>query len=255
MKLFSTLLLGLLLVYIISAQIRTDKEVDGLKGEVKSVRLERTEIFQREGKPVEKARILQSVITYDEKGNKIEELRYNFNGSLAEKMVFARDDKGNQTKIIYKPDGTIDSKWVYNFDASGKMTGGAQYNSDGVLRLKMVRNFDARGKLIEGAMYAADGSLMNKTLFKYYAEGKQTEDAVYNASGTLMQKYMRSDIGDTVVLYDNDGEIRYKAISQSPSLELDSQGNWIKRSTLRTVTQGDKAEGVIEVVYRTIIYY
>lgn len=239
----------------LSAQIRTDKETDGLKGRVKSVSLERATISRRDGQSAETTRILLSVTTYDEKGNRVEEVRYNSNGSLAEKTTFARDENGNQTTTRYKADGTMSAKWVSTFDASGKMTSGAQYAPDGSLRLKMVRKFDANGKLIEGAMYNADGSLMNKTLFKYDAEGQQAEDTVYDASGVLMQKYIRSNTGDTVTLYDKNGAISYKSVSQSSSLEFDSHENWIKRTTPRTITQGEKVEEEIEVAYRAIIYY
>jgi hypothetical protein len=254
-NLLGMLLFSLSLACTASAQARVDRETDGLKGRVKSVRVERSKVRKRDGRTFEESKRLQSVATYDEKGNKLEEVGYNSDGAVTWKRVFARDDKGNRTETTYKADGTIDAKWVTTYDASGKMTGSAQYAADGSLRHKSVREFDANGKLITGAIYDANGSLMNKTFFSYDAKGPQARDALYNADGTLVQELVRTDTGYTVVLYDSDGSVRYKSFDQLPSSELDSNGNWIKQTTLRTILQGGKPEETEEVTYRTIIYY
>jgi antitoxin component YwqK of YwqJK toxin-antitoxin module len=254
-KLLGMMLFSLLSIQVMNAQARVEREIDGLRGAVKSARIERTEISQIEGRSVEKPRVLESLITYDEKGNKIEELRYDYKGSLAEKMVFSRDDKGRQVKISYKPDGKMESKWVFTFDDKGKLTGGTAYNPDGTVKLKMERIFDASGRLIEASMHNPDGSLMNKTLFKYDAEGKPTEQAVYDAVGELMQRSVWSKAGNDDELYDNNGGVRYKSVSQPPTFEFDSHENWIKRSWARTESRGDKTTEVVIVLYRTISYY
>jgi len=142
----------------INAQTKSDLEKEGFKGRVKSARYEIAELLQLVGQTVQRYKLLKSVIIYDEKGNRIEELRYNSNGSLFERMVFTHDDKGNQTNTIYKADGTVDSKWVYNYDPSGRITKGSWYNADGTLRLKIVKTYDDKGEIIEDAMYNADGS-------------------------------------------------------------------------------------------------
>lgn len=249
------LLLSLTLASFVNAQTLLDREMDGLKGKVKSVRVERASVLKRAGQLVEGARVLQSETTYDEKGNRLEEVRYSRNGAVEERVVSGRDENGNQTKTNYKPDGTIVSKWVYTYDAKGKMMGGAQYAADGTLQMKMVREYGADGKAISGAMYDANGALMNKTLFSYDEKGKQKKDVLYNAAGALMQEYARSAEGDTVVLYDNNGTIRLKSVSQAPAFEYDASGNWIKESISRTDTHGDKTAETIEVAYRTITYY
>ena len=253
-KVLGVLLLSLSLASFTSAQTMTDRETDGLKGKVKSVRVESAHVSKRDGQAFESSRRLQSEATYDEKGNKLEEIRYNSRGAIEERVVSGRDEKGHPTKTQYKADGTIASKWVFNYDAKGKMTGGAQYAADGTLQLKMVREFDANGKFISGAMYDVNGALMNKTVSVYDAQGKQAKDTVYNAAGALLQELVRAGGVDTVTMYDSDGTIRYKAVSQSPAVESDSNGNWIKRSTPMTTTQRGKTEEGIEVVYRTITY-
>lgn len=252
-NLLGVLMLNLLSFSTIHAQIKTDLEIEGLKGPVKSVRFERAEILQ--GDNVERARWLVSVTTYDEKGNRLEELKYNANGALLKKMVFTRDDKGNQMKIIYKADGTIDSKWIYNYDSRGKMTNGTWYDPDGTLRLKIVKTYDANGKLIEDAMYNADGSTKYKTIFTYDAKGNRVSDTAYSDTGAVANKSVWSKSGGDVTLYNNDGTIWYRASSQAPTLEYDPYGNWTKWSTPKKETRGSKAEEIIEVLYRTYSYY
>jgi hypothetical protein len=253
-NLIGVTLSSLLLFSAINAQTKTDLEIEGLKGHVQSVRFERAELLQGVSKPVEKWRFLESVTTYDEQGYRIEELRYKSDCSLFEKMVFTRDDKGNQTKIVYKADGAVDSKWIYDYDSRGRMISGSWFNPDGSPRLKIVKTYDASGKLIEETMCNADGSIRNKTLFTSDAEGNRVVTA-YSDTGALADKSVWSQAGGNVVLYNNDGTVWYKAVSRYPSIEYDSQGNWIKMSTPKTVIQGDKTEEVIEVAYRTYIYY
>jgi YD repeat-containing protein len=170
-------------------------------------------------------------------------------------MVFARDDQGNQITTIYRADGTLDSRWVYNYDAHGKLTCGTWSDPDGALRLKIVKIYNADGKLIEDAMYNPDGSVRYKTLFSYDARGNRVKDTAYEGSGALANKTVWSRSGGNIVLYNKDGTIRYKAISKPATLEYDSHGNWIKWSTPKTETKGPASEELIEVLYRTYAYY
>jgi len=254
-RLLVMLLFTLLLIHPAAAQKRTDRESAGLKGPVRTVRLEWAEISQQDGKAVERPRKLQFTTTYDEKGNRKEVTNYNLNGSLQDKRIYTRDGEGNLTETIYKADGTMDSKLIYTYDEKGRITGWSVYDAVGSLRRKAIGAYDAHGKPTESAIYNADGSLMNKTVHSYDAEGKQAGHAVYNAAGVLMQTYERNGTEDIVVLYNEDGTFHYRSVSKSPTSEFDSHGNWIKQSTPRSITRAGKSEEVIAVFYRRITYY
>ncbi|MBC7910110.1 MAG: hypothetical protein H7Y30_06400 [Pyrinomonadaceae bacterium] len=254
-KLFGALLFGILSIHQIGAQTITDREGQGLKGAVKSIRVERAEMVKKEDKLVERRRFLMSIFTYDEQGYRTEELSYNPDGALAGKSVISRDDKGIRTTIFYKADGTMRAKWVDSLDKDGRFQGGAHYDADGALESRSAYTYAADGKLIEAAMYNADGSLKNKTVFKHNAEGKQIGYEVYNAAGVLMQKDVQDGANKSNTMYDGNNTMTHNWIAQQPSYELDAQGNWIKKSTLQLVTRGDHTEEIVEVLYRTISYY
>jgi hypothetical protein len=252
------LLLSLFFVSQIKAQTRTDRQSDGLKGQVKSVQVERADISQVEGKAVESLKWLQSITNYDEKGNKTEELIYGHRGALLEKSVFTRDEKGTRTKIRYKADGTMISREVGRVDEQGRPLEDAYYDGTGALETKSVYTYDAQGNFQEAAMYNADGSLHNKTIFLHDATGKQTGLEVYDASGKLLQKQTETETERTVAMYGQGSSdtMQWKWAKQaSLSPELDAQGNWIKKSTPSSITRGERTEEIVEVLYRTITYY
>ena len=255
-KLFGVMSLILLLTHLTNAQAQLDREFDGLKGSVKTVRLERAEVSQRDGKAVESPRQLESVTTYDEKGNKTEALNYDYKG-ISRRSVFTRGENGNQIQTKFKPDGSVDSKWIQTYDARGRMSGGAQYNADGVLQRKSVSTYDPNGKFVDGAMYNADGSLINKTVYRYDAEGKPTGLDLYNANGVLIMKSVDTASESVATLYNDDGTVQtqFANARQSSTQEFDSHKNWIKQSTPKSVVRAGQAAESVEVLYRTITYY
>jgi hypothetical protein len=255
-KLFGAFLFSLLLIQHTGAQTGSDRESEGLKGPVKSVRLKTAEISQRDGKAFERISSLEILTTYDENGNKTEESRYS-RGSLLEKTTYARDDKGTQTKIRYQADGKMIRKSVAGFDEQGKPTGSNEYDANGVLQSKSVYTYDAQGKFLEAAIYNADGSLKNKTIFKHDAAGKQVGLEVYDASGKLLQQQSQSETENTSTVYGTEPADTRQFVNRptSDSEEFDAHGNWIKKSTPVSVNRLGVTEKIIEVIYREITYY
>jgi hypothetical protein len=255
-KTFLTLIVATLLSLSLLAQKRTgpDSKFFGLKGPVKTVRLEITDIRSRDGKSVEDRRRLISLATYDEKGNMVEEVRYNQDGSVEEKEVFIHDGFQRQKATAYKGDGTVISNTVYSYDAEGKLITWSSYKEDGALLLKGTHMYRPDGKPLEGTIYNANGSVMSKTIFKYDSNGKPVEDAVYNSAGVMFQKNVHGK-EDASILYNEDGSIGYQFVNKARTWEYDPQGNWIKQLTPSVVTRRDTKEEIVSVMYRTITYY
>ena len=61
------------LIEAVEFQIKTDREVDGFVGKVKSVKIERARLFKQSRKWQEAERVFDSVISYDEAGALIAE--------------------------------------------------------------------------------------------------------------------------------------------------------------------------------------
>jgi tetratricopeptide (TPR) repeat protein len=114
----------------VSAPTESNNRVqDGLNGPVRRVRLETAQILVKEGKPVEGRRQLRGIATYDPRGRKIDTVAYPVEGdSLTGKEQYRYDEKGNIIEMIVRDvDGSVLSKenYEYEFDSLGnwkKMT-------------------------------------------------------------------------------------------------------------------------------------
>jgi tetratricopeptide (TPR) repeat protein len=114
----------------VSAPTESDNRVqDGLNGPVRRVRLETAKILLKEGKAVEGPRQLRGVATYDPRGRKIDTVAYPVEGdSLTGKEQYRYDEKGNIIEMVVRDvDGSVLNKetYKYEFDPLGnwqKMT-------------------------------------------------------------------------------------------------------------------------------------
>ncbi|MGA9994234.1 MAG: hypothetical protein WBP93_02415 [Pyrinomonadaceae bacterium] len=255
--LLATFCFGLLLVNTASAQIRVDRDIAGLKGPVKTVRVEMSDILQRDGQAQEGPRYNISLTTYDEKGNVIEVSRYeDYEGSLKSRMVLTLEPDGNRTSVTYKADGTIKYKSLTTFSAERKKMNTRIYNGKDQLLSTSVSIYDADGRRLEEAFYNPDGSLHYKDIFKYDSNNKGLGFERYDSKGNSIEiAGPASKEGQAIIIYDKRDKSITHRIYRPPTREYDSQGNWIKESSSSTTTRGDQTKEEISVTYRTITYY
>jgi Flp pilus assembly protein TadD len=96
----------------------TDKELDGLFGPVRRVRVEIAKISVKDGNFTEGPRILRETTTYDPKGRKIDTVAHPVEGStLPGKEEYRYDDNGNIVEMTLRAnDGSILSKETYKYE-------------------------------------------------------------------------------------------------------------------------------------------
>jgi hypothetical protein len=102
----------------VSAPAESNNRVqDGLNGPVRRVRLETAQILVKEGKPVEGLRQLRGIATYDPRGRKIDTVAYPVEGeSLTGKEQYRYDEKGNIIEMVVRDvDGSVLSKESYKY--------------------------------------------------------------------------------------------------------------------------------------------
>ena len=249
-----TLSLALLCNASAGAQTKTDREHDGLKGPVKSVRVELVE-FAADGQTVLRQRHVQSMTSYDEQGNLFEELAYRPDGSFWSKKTYARDGEGRKIVTSYNRDGALSSQMIYTYDTAGRIAGWANYDAKGALKNRAVNTYDKDGHLTGGEVYNADGSLESRTVIMFDEEKKQPVNSFYDAHGALINKESLTSAGGDVIRYQPDGAVWMKETHGAAKFEYDAQGNWIKQTWPRSVTQDNKTVETIEVLYREIAYY
>ena len=101
-----------------NAPVESDRSRDGLVGPVRRVRTEIAKLLNTDGKLGEGKHSLVEIVSYDIKGNKIENQYFPIPGAtLTGKEVYKYDEKGNISEMtLLNPDGTLLSKEIYKYE-------------------------------------------------------------------------------------------------------------------------------------------
>lgn len=144
-----------------NAVVESDRIRDGLVGPVRRVRTEVAKLSSDTGKLLEGKHAVLEVVSYDIKGNKVENQYYPIAGAnLTGKEVYKYDDKGNISEMtLLNEDGSLLSKEVYKyeFDFAGnwnKMTTSVAVIEAGKL------SFEPTEVTYRSVMYYLDENMM-----------------------------------------------------------------------------------------------
>lgn len=246
-QLFISLLLSLLLPCSALAQKRqTDREHDGLIGQVRAIHFEVGYFSSKSGSWTE-SRMHTSSTVYNSEGQMTEQDFYN-NKCIWAKKIYSYDVAGNRSVTIYwgeaigkqptQASGVNDARnlaaprifnHVFKYDADGNRSEVSEYNGDGALWRKTVYAYDNKGRIKEIIEYG-DKLIRSKCLNNYDEKGQVKEELCYDSLGTLHTK-------------------------TSYTYEFDSIGNWIKRvASSWYVKEGKLSEESKRATYRTITY-
>jgi hypothetical protein len=101
-----------------AAPVESDRTRDGLVGPVRRIRTEVVKLSTESGKVQEGKRAVLEIVSYDLKGNKIENQYFPIAGAnLTGKEVYKYDDKGNISEMtLLNTDGSLLSKEVYKYE-------------------------------------------------------------------------------------------------------------------------------------------
>jgi len=101
-----------------TAVVETDRIRDGLVGPVRRIRTEVVRLSSEAGRVAEGKRAVLEVVSYDLKGNKVENQYFPIAGAnLTGKEVYKYDDKGNISEMtLLNTDGSLLSKEVYKYE-------------------------------------------------------------------------------------------------------------------------------------------
>lgn len=231
----------------ISEKLKSDAEDENLKGKVKSVVEERTGLSGVE-KPV--GRRHMSITDFDEKGNTLKRITFEYRGRPTDVTVYGYVDGarvsvsksisfGDEFLIAVgtesknekktKPDPRYEYKYEYKY-VDGKLA-----------EMQMVENTGSKGMR-----------------YAYKHSGNQVEEFVYTASGELNQHYLSkfddkgSEIERTSFLPRAYG-VRKNSFKYE---SFDEKGNWTRRTHSKVeIENGKEVHKPIAVEYRTITYY
>jgi hypothetical protein len=139
-------------IFSVSAREITDREKSGLFGYVKSIREETAEILIKNGKPVEKKRILNSVETFDVSGKQLTHFLYDSDGKdLISGETFIYDASGRliEKEIEHTEFLHLCDKKTYLYNQSGQPVEEQCFIENGKLVGKRLFRYDPNGLLFE----------------------------------------------------------------------------------------------------------
>ena len=275
---FYILLALLICTSSVSAQKKSTKEREGLKGDVYTVRLESFVLSSITGKkePLYGA----TIYTYDTGGYKIQEDHLTTDGSLSRQILFSYDAENRiAVEADYLADGSLREKTIYTYDNDGKTAEASVYESDGSLSTRIIFRFDLNYNLTELAGLQG--------VIRFHREGVWIEADQYDPSGLLLQVYTAvnkasgreityqpinpssEDQHTTAAklerVYDTNGNLTDRfllvqgqrieirddkertELNRQPEYEFDLKGNWTKKVFW--------SGGETHVEYRTITYF
>ena len=213
--------------YAGAQQKKSDLEHAGLKGKVKSVKVEEAKITNKSGKQAESKRVQAETQNYGENGMLVKAVRYD--ADKRGDYFYNYDSSGNRLEFIRNATSSSRVKTEFKYDANGYRIEEVQTGDEGLVA-KVISVYDANGRRTERRMYNKQGLFARRT-YAYGPDGNPSEEAEYDPKGGLVGK-------------------------QVYSYELDSTGNWIKRITSsHGMSDGKPVIEPAEVTYRTITYY
>lgn len=224
----------------------SDASDEGLRGNVRSVLTESEDLS---GTWSVQGRKRNSFATYNDKGNKVREERYDYTGNLTEITVYGFID-GSRVSA---------SRWIeheYNPPPVLSVSPpGASTKSDSRYGYRYEFKYDARKRLIEKTYFHSSGKIWLRYAYKY--DGNKIERMVYAEDGSLNQRYLSvlDDKGNEIetTVFEIEGPVRHK---DSFAYEFDAKGNWTKRTTSRIVMKdGREQREPSSVYFRKITYY
>jgi len=205
----------------------SDREEDGLLGDVQSVEtreslLVQTDRYDPVGRLIERVQDgvetsqglwpLRFAYTYDQAGRRAAEVVQDARGAVVKETRSVYDDRGNRSaELAAWGDGTFENVSLYEYDEAHRRIRGLHFNGVRVINRNLYA-FDPAGRLVRERFER-----------NYH----------YNAAGTQVGMTDRFDTGyEVAIVYDEQGYVREKVVSDLLSrpqgrseFRYDEQGN------------------------------
>lgn len=217
---------------------------------------------------------LNSYTIYDKNEKPIEFGKYETDGSLYEKTIYERNEKGDAQKAVKKNSSDeVKSYWTYEhdsneniievktYDAENNLTNiqSNKYDENGnntemVLKTpesengwKYVYKYNFDNKIIEEFRYQPDGSLKERRTYSYNKSGNENMQFKFNPNGTFTKFISEYDkMGNIIVQnwYNEQEELTHQTAFE---YIYDENGNWI--------TKKRSSNGILSMVWERQIEY
>jgi len=251
MKYLSIIFILIFALSVFGQQKMSDRDVDGLKGKVKSITTVREIIESKNYADNTLKKLKDKVESYELSGTLTETIDYEYNSKdiytiidgdltqkysqLVKKETFkvGRLSSQPEPKPTQPKDERYDLKYKFKFNDKGRRIETLMYGNTGILWGKIEYKYDEKGILIEELRYSEGGDLNEQYTYKYDASGNLTE--------TKLELHRPEKNIISFLKYSN-----YK---------LDSQGNWIEQTVTSLGEFQGKELKTVSKHSRKIEYY
>lgn len=254
MRLFSLAVICSLLALPAYAQKRqSESELDGLRGAVKTVTVERADLKSSSGKLIESAPRLSIATTYDVNGDRVIEKKYDEAGRLIRTHSYSNADGYRVMSDESFGDGNGHILRI-------PLPGGDGRHLVLKYMAKYKYKYDGSGNVSEESVYAADDSLVRRHVYRIVGNRKEILTYLVDGSpGDLLndrEVYIYDKKGDELeaaLYYHEDDKPALRQTYQY--VEFDDRGNWKKRIVTRKIQRRRRVIKSSVVEYRRITYY
>jgi len=226
----------------------SDAADKGLKGKVKTVTSENA-LVSANG--TARDRKIVSSDSFDESGNFIKRITYDFRGHPDQITVYGFLD-GNRVSSS-KP-----IEYEYNPPPMAISTESKPKSpkTDPRFSMRLKYDYDAGGRLASNSWYDNDGTLRIRYAYSY-KDGRKDE-LVYDGAGKVIRKYAYTVDEKGVETRREAFDLKDSKVTETLTYkyEFDVQGNWIKRTATKSIVKDGRTEQTEYAVdYRTISYF
>jgi antitoxin component YwqK of YwqJK toxin-antitoxin module len=190
----------------------------GLKGPIRSYRIEVATFVLQDGNYVEGPRVLRGEASFNKDGNRTDLRIYDEKGRLARRIAMTFNGRNMTEAINYDGAGKMWLRSEHLYDEEGRANGVLNYNGDGVLQSKRIIKRNNRGLVIESTEYSAQGVMMEQILIRY--DGPKMlahERNVYYPNGSLRLRtiYAHETRRSETTTYRSDGSVENKSYREN----------------------------------------
>jgi hypothetical protein len=220
-----------------------------LHGNVKSLRERFYKPVTKEGN-IEKGELEYSYFnTFNNLGNKTDDLKYSADGKIDKTYAYKYDSLGRRIEQNqFTSDGKLSRRIIYKYDEKGNITEDNSYNHEGSFDKKYTYKYDSQRNVIEDNSFDSSHKLLKKFTYDYDGSGNKSESSQYTADGKPDKKSVykydmnRNIIEETITTPDG-MQVRYTYL-----YEFDKKYNWTRKIKF--------SEGkAVNLVEREIEYY
>jgi hypothetical protein len=119
---------------------------------------------------------------YNERNQRVEELRYNEYGKLELKRVLKYDSAGNRSEVnLYDAANVLLEKQKYKYNPAGQCTQLNRYRGNGDRVLREWYFYNSKGQRVKQAVVDGSNKLIEEIIYVYNSNGDTLQSTTYNS--------------------------------------------------------------------------